>query len=200
MIYRNESDLGAVVLECRQLPLHIQMTGFGNRHQGFPQVRARLLFYGFLPLFVLPVGSFMLAGFFWLGSDMVMTLAMRQKSPTMVMVALWPIFYAGLYWFTYIWPRSKFLAVREHGITGRWPWPWKRFVVRFDDIAHLHIGRKPDALAYADFQNSIALVLRDGTRISLGYLFANFEPPDAVKFIEILSRKVQVRHGNEKAP
>ena len=212
MVYREQKELGGITLELRQLPL-LQQIREALAHQGrFNYLLGLFYFYAYIPLFLLPVCALMMSAPFWLASDCAMTVLLGRKSPTVVLVTLFPINYLLCGWYVFYWPRMKYLVVHEDGIRGRWP--WKRFAVRFDDIKYLLVGKTSSARADARLSllsitdpararefaytlaNSISLVLLDGTRISLGYLFSKFEPVDVVRLLGILSAKVAVDHGD----
>lgn len=211
MVYRNENELGPVLFACRPLPFHMQGVKVRDNWSRLTRLQAWLFRYVMVFLVALPGGSLMLAVLLFAASDLVLTLTQGSKSSFLVALVAWPCIYLIFALLTFFWPRTRYLHAHDRGVAGKWP--WQRFAVQFDDIAYLQIGSKPssvdailkvtstvdlvarDTLALREYarKNAIALVLRDGRTISLGFLFAAFEDSDAARLVEFLSMNVPAK-------
>jgi hypothetical protein len=131
---RETSELGAVILDCKQLPPVVQTMGFGNRNAGgFAYARTWVLCYVFMPLVPLPLFGLWVATPLAMGSEQVTTWFLGgPRRPVVVSTAItsFAAAYLWLAWFAYLWPRTRYLRVHEFGISGKWPWPWRGFSVR----------------------------------------------------------------------
>jgi hypothetical protein len=137
----------------------------------------------------------------------------RPLALTMFFV-FFALFYSGLCWFAFVWPRTRYLRLHENGISGKWR--WKKFAVRFEDIQYLVVGVRSSVIVDCflkavsfifpptksvievrkqAFANSVSLLLRDGRKVHFGYLFVWFEASEVIRLLEVLSSRVRVHSG-----
>lgn len=189
------------MLDCRLLPLHLQGVPIGSHLSAY--AASWFVCYVMVP-FALIVGAFMLSTMVWGASDAILTIAFHSASSFMLVLILCPALAVLFICVYYASARCRYLRLHKRGLAGRWPFPWNRFAVRYEDIDHVLVGKEATRLSRATdayfsivnpgleelrrfaFANSILLVLRDATHVNLGYIFASFEPADAVRFVELL--------------
>jgi hypothetical protein len=202
MVERDEGELGQELLRCRPL------SGYETLAVTHGRLHAWLRHFLLIPLLCVPLFGLYFGCLVWGALDLVMTLRGEGGCPKWVLLAGLPVGCLPVLWFLYIYPRSRYLAVHEQGIRGKWP--WRQFAVRFDDIQYVRVGAKParwqealDTVASVKSPNLVRLntwlaanamflVLRSGKAKPLGYLFACFHADDAERFIELVFAKVPV--------
>jgi hypothetical protein len=182
MPFREPRELGVVTLECRQLPIIVQITCQGNQN-ATPFARFCRLIYIALMLLVC---SFLVS--IWVGVPLGMAFNKLAGPSRVGFVLIWiTVFATALAYLaslTFFWPQRSYLRVHEFGISGKWPSLWRRFSVRFEDIECLAVGEKSspllDRILALDprnrdlislrnfaFNNSISLILRDKSKTEL---------------------------------